>query len=114
MPRHLAEPKYRHDATEKVGILLINLGTPAEPTAAALRPYLKQFLSDPRVVEITPWLWKPLLNLVILNTRPKKSAAKYAQVWTSEGSPLRFHTEKQAKLLRGYVANAGDQQVLVE
>jgi ferrochelatase len=97
------EPSYTHGSISKIGVLLINLGTPAAPTPAALRPYLKEFLSDPRVIEIPRLAWWPILNLIILNTRPKKSAAKYAQIWTKEGSPLLVHTQKQTKLLQGYL-----------
>jgi ferrochelatase len=101
--RYFKEPDYRHGQAARVGVLLLNLGTPDAPTAAALRPYLKQFLSDPRVVEIPRALWWLILNGVILNTRPKKSAAKYASIWTADGSPLKLHTEKQAKLLKGWL-----------
>ena len=94
------EPAHQHAATTKVGILLINLGTPTAPTAAALRPYLKQFLSDRRVIEIPRVIWWPLLNWVILNVRPRKSARKYAQIWMAQGSPLAVHTERQAQLLQ--------------
>lgn len=114
MPRFLAEPKHDHAAAPRIGILLVNLGTPEAPTAKALRPYLKQFLSDPRVIEIPRLLWTPLLNLVILNTRPRKSAEKYAKIWASEGSPLKVYTEKQAKLLQGYYVQAGFPWVHVE
>lgn len=110
---YLPEPAFRHDQPRRVGILLINLGTPEAPTAQALRPYLKQFLSDPRVVEIPRLAWWPILNLIILNTRPKKSAAKYASIWTRDGSPLAVHTRAQAKLLQGYLGNQG-QQVVVD
>ncbi|MHB1174016.1 MAG: ferrochelatase [Sulfuriferula sp.] len=103
MSRYLTEPAHTHGNVAKTGILLINLGTPDAPTKQALRPYLKEFLSDPRVVEIPRAIWWLILNGVILNTRPKKSAHKYASIWTSEGSPLRFHTEKQAKLLKGWL-----------
>lgn len=103
MSRYLTEPANTHGNVAKTGILLINLGTPDAPTKQALKPYLKEFLSDPRVVEIPRAIWWLILNGVILNTRPKKSAAKYAAIWTSEGSPLRFHTEKQAKLLKGWL-----------
>jgi ferrochelatase len=84
-------------------VLLVNLGTPEAPTPSAVRRYLREFLSDPRVVEIPGILWQPVLNLFVLTTRPKESARRYAQVWTSEGSPLRVHTERQATLLRGYL-----------
>ena len=107
MPRSRPEPIYRHDSTPRTGVLLVNLGTPAAPTAAALRPYLKQFLSDPRVVEIPRLVWWPILNGIILNTRPKASAQKYASIWTDEGSPLLVHTVRQTKLLAGYLAKDG-------
>ncbi len=84
----------------KTGILIVNLGTPDAPTKAALRPYLKQFLSDPRVVEIPKPIWWLILNGILLNTRPAQSARKYATIWTNEGSPLKFHTGKQAGLLQ--------------
>ena len=107
MPRFLPEPKFEHGTPARIGVLLINLGTPAEPTAKAVRPYLKQFLSDPRVVEIPRAIWWLILNGIILNTRPGKSAEKYAKIWSKEGSPLRVHTERQAKLLQGYLLKAG-------
>lgn len=99
MPRLLPEPAFQHGTAAKTAILLVNLGTPTAPTPPALRRYLKQFLSDPRVVELPRLLWWPILNGIILNLRPKKSAAKYAAIWTPEGSPLKVHTEQQAKLL---------------
>jgi ferrochelatase len=111
---YLKEPEYAHGGQTKTGILLVNLGTPEAPTPQALRPYLRQFLSDPRVVEIPRVLWWPILNGVILNTRPKKSAAKYASIWTSEGSPLKVHTEKQAKLLKGWLGEKIASPFLVE
>jgi protoporphyrin/coproporphyrin ferrochelatase len=98
------EPAHAHGTPAKTGILLINLGTPDAPTAEAVRPYLREFLSDPRVVEIPKAIWWPILNGIILNTRPKKSAAKYATIWMPEGSPLRVHTEKQTALLQGYLS----------
>jgi ferrochelatase len=85
------------------GVLLINLGTPREPTRAAVREYLAEFLSDPRVVEIPALVWQPILRLFVLTTRPKASAARYAQVWMPEGSPLRVYTERQTVLLSGYL-----------
>ena len=100
------------DAHERTGILLCNLGTPDAPTTAATRRYLAEFLSDRRVVEIPPLLWKPLLHGVILRTRPAQSAAKYRTVWTAEGSPLWVWTDKQAKLLRGWLGEAGHQVVV--
>ena len=97
------EPTFTHGTPEKTAILLVNLGTPEAPTAQALRPYLKEFLSDPRVIEIPRVAWWLILNGVILNTRPKKSAEKYASIWMPEGSPLKVHTERQATLLQGYL-----------
>ncbi|MHB8919961.1 MAG: ferrochelatase [Halothiobacillus sp.] len=84
------KPHYAHGSAERMGVLLLNLGTPDEPTAPALRRYLKQFLSDPRVIEVNKFLWWPILNLIILNTRSAKSAAAYREVWShyEEGSPL--------------------------
>jgi ferrochelatase len=87
----------------RVAILLINLGTPDAPTPDAVRSYLKEFLSDPRVVEIPRVVWWPILNLIVLRTRPKASAARYEQIWTREGSPLRVYTERQTNLLQGYL-----------
>ena len=97
------EPAYHHGTPSRTGVLLINLGTPDAPTAAAVKPYLREFLGDPRVVEIPRALWWLILNGIILNTRPKKSAEKYAQIWTKEGSPLLVHTQRQAKMLQGYL-----------
>jgi ferrochelatase len=88
---------------QAAAVLLVNLGTPEAPTRAAVRRYLREFLSDPRVVELPRIVWLPILHGIVLATRPAKSAAKYASIWTAEGSPLRVHTERQAKLLRGYL-----------
>ncbi|SEQ46557.1 ferrochelatase [Sphingobium sp. YR768] len=84
----------------RVGILLINLGTPDAPDARSVRRYLAEFLSDPRVVEIPQLVWQPILRGVILTTRPKKSAHAYQQVWTDEGSPLAVHTRATARALQ--------------
>ena len=97
------EPDFAHGTPARTGILLVNLGTPDAPTAKAVRPYLKEFLGDPRVVEIPRAIWWLILNGIILNTRPKKSAAKYAAIWMPEGSPLRVHSAKQTVLLQGYL-----------
>jgi protoporphyrin/coproporphyrin ferrochelatase len=96
MGRYLSEPPHVHGTLFRTGILLVNLGTPAKPTPKALRRFLKEFLSDARVVEIPRLIWWALLHGIVLNTRPKKSAARYARIWTNEGSPLRVHTEAQA------------------
>ena len=84
----------------RVGVLLINLGTPDAPEAAAVRRYLAEFLSDPRVIEIPRIAWLPILHGIILRTRPRKSAHAYKQVWTEEGSPLAAITRRQAEALQ--------------
>ena len=97
------EPPYSHGEQLRTGILLVNLGTPDAPTPSALRRYLKQFLSDPRVIEIPRLVWWPILHGIILTLRPRKSAEKYAQIWTQDGSPLLVHTRKQATLFQGFL-----------
>lgn len=87
--------------TGKIGVLLVNLGTPDAPEKKAVKRYLKQFLSDKRVVEIPDIIWQPILRGIILNTRPKKSAHAYSLVWTDEGSPLAVYTRRQAEALAG-------------
>jgi ferrochelatase len=84
----------------KIGVLLINLGTPDAPEARAVRRYLAEFLSDPRVIEIPKFAWKPILHGIVLRTRPSKSAEAYNQIWTNEGSPLRVIAHRQAEALR--------------
>lgn len=109
------EPTYTHGTAEKTAVLLINLGTPEAPTAQAVRPYLKEFLSDPRVVEIPRLPWWLILNGIILNVRPKKSARKYASIWQQEGSPLKVYTERQTRQLRQHLhANAVDSTLTVD
>lgn len=87
-------------ASGGVGVLLVNLGTPDAPTPGAVRRYLAEFLSDPRVIEIPAIAWKPILHGIILRTRPARSAHAYAQVWTDEGSPLAAITAAQARKLQ--------------
>jgi protoporphyrin/coproporphyrin ferrochelatase len=101
------EPSYTHGSLARTAVVLVNLGTPDAPTASALRRYLKEFLSDPRVVEIPRAVWWFILNGIILPLRSGKSAAKYASIWTKDGSPLKVYTEKQAILLRGYLGERG-------
>ena len=101
------EPTYSHVAPVKTAVVLVNLGTPDAPDAPAVRRYLKQFLSDPRVVEIPSAIWWCILNGIILPIRAKKSAEKYALIWTKEGSPLKVHTARQATLLRGSLGEQG-------
>ncbi len=93
-------------AASRVGVLLVNLGTPDAPTPTAVRRYLKEFLSDRRVVELPPLLWQPILRGIILNTRPRKSAHAYAQVWTDQGSPLAVITATQAAELQAALGDA--------
>ena len=83
-----------------IGVLLINLGTPDAPEPGAVRRYLAEFLTDPRVVEIPPWLWRPILHGIVLRTRPRKSAEAYGQVWTNDGSPLAVISRRQAAELQ--------------
>ncbi|MDY7576057.1 ferrochelatase [Actimicrobium sp. CCI2.3] len=100
-------PEYTHGSAVKTAVVLVNLGTPDEADAPSVRRYLKQFLSDPRVVEIPRAIWWLILNGIILPIRASKSAAKYALIWTKEGSPLKVHTEKQSTMLRGYLGEQG-------
>ena len=103
MPRFRSEPAFEHDRASKIGVLLVNLGTPDAPTPAAVRRYLGEFLSDPRVVEIPRVAWTPLLHGVVLRIRPARSAARYAAIWTNDGSPLLVHSGRQKVLLGGYL-----------
>ncbi|WIT11779.1 ferrochelatase [Paucibacter sediminis] len=107
-----SEPAFSHGSAPKIGVLFCNLGTPEAATAPALRRYLAQFLGDPRVVEIPRLVWLAILHGIILRVRPAKSAAKYASVWTPEGSPLKVWTEKQAKLLQGQLGQRGHHLVV--
>ncbi len=95
-----APPQHPPIAAPKIGVLLTNLGTPDAPDAPAVKRYLKEFLSDTRVVEISPLIWQPILRGVILNTRPKKSAHAYSLVWMDEGSPLAVYTQRQTRKLQ--------------
>ncbi len=107
------EPPFQHGKppTGQTGastaILFCNLGTPDEPTPQAVRRYLAEFLSDHRVIEIPKVIWNLILHGIILRTRPKQSAAKYASIWTKDGSPLRLWTAKQALLLQGWLGERG-------
>ncbi len=107
------EPPFIHGTVPQAAVVLVNLGTPEAPTRSAVRRYLKEFLSDPRVVEIPRLLWWCILHLVILPFRSGKSADKYALIWTREGSPLKVHTEQQAALLEKALAARGHDAVKV-
>ena len=106
-PRFAPEPAHTHGQAPRTAVLLCNLGTPEAPTAAALRVYLAEFLSDRRVVEIPKPIWWLILHGIVLRTRPAKSAAKYASIWSTEGSPLKVWTARQATMLRGWLGERG-------
>ena len=105
----MAEPR-----TPETGVLLVNLGTPDEPTPGAVRRFLREFLSDPRVVGLPRLLWLPILYLFVLPLRPGRVARKYQSVWLKDGSPLRVYHERQAQLMRGYLGQRMKQLVAVE
>lgn len=105
---------FKHDQQDLTGVLVTNLGTPDAPTTPALRRYLKEFLWDPRVVEVPRPIWWCILNGIILNIRPRRSAAAYREVWTDEGSPLLLHTRDQAEQLRQRLASQLGGRVMVE
>lgn len=107
--KYTSQHEFTHDQADKIGILVTNLGTPEAATAPALRRYLGEFLSDPRVVEVPRLIWKMVLHGVILRIRPSRSAKAYQTVWTDEGSPLMVHTQNQAKRLGEYFAAKGGQ-----
>lgn len=107
------EPSFAHGTEQRIGVLLVNLGTPDAPNAGSVRTYLREFLSDPRVVEIPRLVWWPILHGFVLTTRPAASAKRYAQVWMSDGPPLMVHTERQTTLLRGYLGERAKQMSIV-
>ncbi len=102
-----AELKFIHGSANRTAVLLVNLGTPASPKAGDVRGFLREFLSDARVVEIPRVLWWPILYGIVLILRPRKTAARYAAIWTEQGSPLMVHSRQQAQLLRGYLGERG-------
>ncbi len=101
--RYAPEPSFAHDRVPRIGVLLVNLGTPDAPTPAAVRRYLGEFLTDPRVVEIPAVAWRPVMHGIVLRTRPSRSAAKYQAIWDKDGSPLLLHSLRQKVLLMGYL-----------
>ena len=111
-PAFNPEPPFAHGQAPRTAVLLCNLGTPDAPTASAVRRYLAEFLGDHRVVEIPRLVWMAILHGIILRVRPAKSAAKYATIWTAEGSPLKIWTDKQAQALQE-VFNANGEAVTV-
>lgn len=112
--RYLGQPGYDHAQPARTGVLVVNLGTPAAPTTGAVRRYLREFLSDPRMVEVPRWLWWPLLNLVILPLRSPRSARAYAKIWTAQGSPLLLHSQALAQALRTALESALPGRTAVE
>ena len=117
MKNQIQDPLKAHSTAAKIGVLIVNLGTPDAATAKAVRKYLKQFLSDPRVVEIPRIVWWCILNLIILPIRAGASAKKYASVWLdgdNGGSPLLFYSKSQVDLLRKSINQNGEGDVIVE
>lgn len=100
MPTYQSTAEFTHGRSESTGILLVNLGTPEAPTPAAVRRFLSQFLSDPRVVEYPRWIWWLILNGVILRVRPSRSAAAYRKIWAKDGSPLMIFSKAIADGIR--------------
>ena len=96
MPTYQTTPDFKHELAESTGILLVNLGTPTAADASSVRRFLKQFLSDPRVIEYPRWLWWLILNGIILRIRPSRSARAYRQIWTEQGSPLMTYSRELA------------------
>ncbi|MBK8959848.1 MAG: ferrochelatase [Proteobacteria bacterium] len=108
MANYAGTPDYAHGQRQRLGVLVCNLGTPDAPTPRAVRRYLAEFLSDPRVIETPRWLWWPILHGVILNIRPRRSAHAYAKIWQAEGSPLLSLSQSLADKLGGALAGDGD------
>lgn len=112
--RYTSIEDFDHETPARIGVLITNLGTPEAPERGPVRRYLKQFLSDPRVVELPRALWWLILNGVILNIRPSRSAAAYREVWTEGGSPLLINTREQANAVRAALSEQYGDQVMVE
>ncbi len=114
MPNYESNPPYQHGMPESLGVLVVNLGTPDAPTPAAVRSYLREFLSDPRVVELPRVLWLPILHGYILRTRPAQSAAAYAKIWTEQGSPLLLNSRDIATGIGQQLASRLSGSITVE
>ncbi len=112
--KYLGEQNFQHATEPRIGLLLVNLGTPDAPTPEALRRYLKEFLWDPRVVEVPRPVWWLVLNGFILNVRPKRSAESYRSIWTEAGSPLMVNTRNQAEALQAFLARRHRGRVVVD
>ena len=101
---YVDQTDYSHGDPDSLGVLMVNLGTPDAPTASALRRYLRQFLSDPRVIELPRWKWLPILEGIVLRTRPRRVAKAYAEIWTEQGSPLMATSQQQRARLEEVLA----------
>jgi ferrochelatase len=112
--KYQGNSEFSHKQRDKIGVLITNLGTPDAPKKDDLKRYLREFLSDPRVVEVPRFLWWMILNLFILNVRPRRSAKAYSTVWTERGSPLLFHTKDQADALRIKLKSSYGENIVVE
>jgi ferrochelatase len=112
--KYKGNPEYKHDSPACIGVLITNLGTPDAATPAALRKYLAEFLSDPRVIEVPKPVWWCILHGIILRTRPKKSAEAYEKVWTENGSPLLDFSLKQLEGIKATIKEKTDLPVKVE
>lgn len=104
MPRYIDPPSAVRESAPRTAVLLVNLGTPHAPTADAVREYLAEFLSDPRVVELPRALWWPVLHGYVLRTRPRRSAEAYAKIWTHHGSPLLLYSMQLAQAMQAELA----------
>ena len=112
--KYIGQPDYQHDSPEKLGVLMVNLGTPDAPETPAVRRYLAQFLSDPRIIELPRWLWRMILHGVILRVRPKRSAEAYRSVWDDEtGSPLMSISLRQRDALQAELQRRHGTDVVV-
>ena len=114
MVKFIGSSHFKHDQEPSTGILLVNLGTPDSPDKNALRRYLKEFLSDPRVIEVPKWIWWFILNGIILNTRPAKSAKAYKKIWSDTGSPLLSISLKQKQALEDRLLSELNANIVVD
>lgn len=114
MSTYQSTPQFGHDLPQSTGILVVNLGTPQAPTTAAVRQFLRAFLSDPRVVEFPRFLWWLILNLFVLRFRPRRAALAYRKIWTDRGSPLLLHSRDIATKLQSRLSSQAGGPVFVE
>lgn len=114
MMKYIGQTEFNHQQAPKIGVLITNLGTPKAPTASALRQYLSQFLSDPRVVEVPRILWKCILHGIILRIRPRRSAIAYQTIWTKAGSPLMVYTQQQQQALAASLEETYGDSIVVK